>query len=242
MATPSREYIYGLNPAFEVLRAGRRTVYQAQINQAARNQPRIRKLAERIDQKSIPVNWVDKGRVIQLAQSKEHQGVVLKTSPYPYAPFDEVLDQPRVLLLDNVEDPHNIGAILRSAEIFGFRHILLSNKGTPLIYPSVVKVSAGACEFLNITRDRTATRCIQALQKSEFQVAALDGKGTVPVNDKTVRSTKRLVLVVGGEDHAVGQYILKNADWILSIPQYGRINSLNASVAAAIAMFSLSGE
>jgi 23S rRNA (guanosine2251-2'-O)-methyltransferase len=239
MAPPSREYIYGLNPAFEVLRAGRRTVYQASLNHAAREQPRMRKLLGALDRAEVPVEWVDKGRVFQLAQSKDHQGVVLKTSPYPYVPFEEALDKHRVLLLDNVEDPHNVGAILRSAEIFGFEHVLMSHKGTPLVYPSVVKVSAGACEFLRVTRDRSGTRFVQALKEAGFQVAALDGKGTTTVNDEAVLQAARLTLVVGGEDRAIGQFILKHADWTVAIPQRGRINSLNASVAAAIAMYAL---
>ena len=239
MAQASREYIYGLNPAFEVLRASRRSVYGAFLNEAARSQGRIRKLVTLLERNDIDIQWVDKGRVFQLAGTKEHQGVVLRTSPYPFGSFDEVLDQDRVLLLDNVEDPHNVGAILRSAECFGFRHILMSQKGTPSIYPSVVKVSAGATEFLHIARDRSANKYAAELKQAGFHLAALDGQGS-PLGDfaRDARPA-RLALVIGGEDRAVGQYILNEADTIIAIPQAGRINSLNASVAAAIAMYAL---
>lgn len=239
MAKPSREYIYGLNPAFEVLRASRRSVYGAFLNEAARTQARIRKLVALLERQEVDIEWVDKGRVFQLAGSKDHQGVVLRTSPYPFGAFEDAIARDRVLLLDNVEDPHNVGAILRSAECFGFRHILMSQKGTPSIYPSVVKVSAGATEFLHIVRDRSANKYALALKQAGYHLAALDGQGS-PLDDfAAAPRPSRLALVIGGEDRAVGQFILNQADSILAIPQAGRINSLNASVAAAIAMYAL---
>ncbi len=146
MKRRSREYIYGINPAFEVARAGKREIHEAFLNEAAARQPRIKKLAAFLEKSNIPIQWVDKRRVMDLSGSKEHQGVVLKTNPYPYESSDTFWGRPRILLLDNVEDPHNTGAILRSAEIFGFKSVLLSKRGVPDIYPSVVKVSAGATE------------------------------------------------------------------------------------------------
>ena len=120
MAKATREYVYGLNPAFEVLRATRRTVYGAWLNQSSRNKPRMQKLEKLLEQNEVPVEWAEKGRLIQLSTSRDHQGVVLKTSLYPYTPFEDLLAHPRLLLLDNIEDPQNVGAILRSAEVFGF--------------------------------------------------------------------------------------------------------------------------
>jgi 23S rRNA (guanosine2251-2'-O)-methyltransferase len=239
MAKPSREYIYGINPVFEVIRAGRRTVYEAYLNQSASKQPRIKKLSQYLERMEIPIQWVDKGRLNELSSSREHQGAVLKVKPYPYLSSETFWDKPKILLLDNVEDPHNVGGILRSAEIFGFHTILLSNKGVPDIYPSVVKVSAGATEFLDIAKDATANKYVQNAKEKGYQVVALDGSGKTDIQEVREKLSDNVLVVIGGEDRSVGQFILNQADFVAAIPQKGRINSLNASVAAGIALFAL---
>jgi 23S rRNA (guanosine2251-2'-O)-methyltransferase len=241
VAKPSREYIYGVNPVFEVVRAGRRKVYEAYLNRATAHQSRLRKLIAYMEKSGIPVSLVDRQRLADLSRhSKDHQGVVLKTSTYPYQPSEAMWGRPRLLLLDNVEDPHNVGAILRSAEIFGFENILLSSKGVPDIYPSVVKVSAGATEFLEIAKDATANAYVRAALDRDYQLLALDGSGKTDVWAVRSRLADKVMVVIGGEDTSVGQYILNNADHVVSIGQRGRINSLNASVAAGICLFALS--
>ncbi|MBN2104273.1 RNA methyltransferase [bacterium] len=242
MAKPGREYIYGINPAFEVIRAGRRRVYEAYLNTSASGHPRMRKLADYLQRMNIPVQWVNKGRISELSSSREHQGVVLKTRPYPYCASGDLWDRQRILLLDNVEDPHNVGGILRSAEIFGFHTVLLSLKGVPDIYPSVVKVSAGATEFLEIAKDASANQYVKTAKARGYQIIALDASGDTDIRKLRQKCTDKILVIIGGEDRSVGQYILNQADFITSIPQSGRINSLNASVAAGIALFALSGD
>jgi len=239
MAPPSREYIYGINPIFEVVRAGRRTLYQAFLNSATAKQPRLSKLADYLQRNDISIEWVDKQRLFDLSRSKEHQGAVLKTSVYPYVPFDGMLEEPRLLMLDNVEDPSNVGGIIRSAEIFGFHRILLPTKGTPDIYPSVVKVSAGASEHLRMCKAHTANQYVKAAMQAGYTVVALDGKGSTLLTDLDKQAIPKLLLVIGGEDKSVGQFILNEAHYVARIPMQGRVNSLNASVAAGIAMFTL---
>ena len=143
------------------------------------------------------------------------------------------------MLLDNVEDPHNVGAILRSAEVFGFDHVLLPIKGVPEVYPSVVKVSAGAAEHMQIAKDCNSNRYVQLARENGYTIAALDAKGSIPLNTFAAEAPEKLLLVIGGEDRSVGQFILNFADAILSVPQSGKINSLNASVAAGLAMYEL---
>lgn len=237
MAPPGREYLYGINPLFETVRAGKRKVYEAFLNQATIQQPRLAKLARFLEQQHIPVSLVDKQRLFELARSKEHQGAVLKTAPYPYESFASIIGRPRLLLLDNVEDPTNVGGIIRSADIFGVDGICLPVKGTPGIYPSVVKVAAGACEFMAICRDCTANTYFRQARAAGYTVVALDGKGEQEVTKLPLASYERLLLVIGGEDKSVGQFILNEADYIARIPMRGRVNSLNASVAAGIALF-----
>ncbi len=239
MAKPSREYIYGINPAFEVIRGGRRTLYEAFLNEATVGHPRLRKLRELIERRSIPHQLVGKQRLHELAQTHEHQGVVLKASPYPYSTLEEIFTLPRLLLLDNVEDPHNVGAIIRSAEIFGFHGILLPRRGCPDVYPSIVKVSAGATEFVRIVKSDPSNAYTKRAAAEGYRIAALDARGQADLDRVAADAPERLLLVVGGEDRSVGQFILNMADDVLGIPQQGRINSLNASVAAGIAMHAL---
>lgn len=235
----STEFLYGLNPAFECLKAGRRRVHEAFLNEQRAGTPRLRTLAEMLRDRDIPVRLTDKGRLHQLSGSTEHQNVILKTSRYPYATLEECLESRRLLLLDNVEDPHNVGAILRSAEVFGFHDVLLPVKGVPEVYPSISKVSAGAVEFLRICRQCTAVKYVQTVLEAGYTVAALDARGKVPLDVFAGEVPERLLLVIGGEDKGVGQFILNHASHTLAIPQQGRINSLNASVAASLALYAL---
>ena len=240
MNTAEKEYVYGLNPAFEVVRASRRRVYHAYLNASSGTNPRLVKLSGLLQKHTIPVSRVEKGRLISLCNSREHQGVVLECSPYPYVPAAILLEKNLLLLLDNIEDPHNVGAILRSADIFGYEGVMLPVRGVPEVYPSVVKASAGASEFLNVCRDMAANAYVRAAKNAGFSVVVLDGKGTVDIHDSALAECAKLLLVIGGEDASVGHYIINAADYVARIEQKGNINSLNASVAAGVAMFALS--
>src|SRR5690606_14238564 len=134
-------------------------------NESTKDSARLQKLAALLTKRELPIEYTDKGRLTQLGGSHEHQGAVIRSSLYPYVHWDEVLEHERLLLLDNIEDPHNVGAILRSAEVFGFKGIMLPAKGVPEVHPSVVKVSAGAAEFMSITRERSANQYARAAQE-----------------------------------------------------------------------------
>ncbi|MBN2068181.1 MAG: 23S rRNA (guanosine(2251)-2'-O)-methyltransferase RlmB [Opitutales bacterium] len=240
VAPASKEFLYGLNPAFEALIAGKRRFYNAYITNGTRNSTRLNKLIRLLEERDIPIEFTDKGRLQQLCKSHEHQGVVLRSSTYPYEKWEDLYDCPRLLLLDNVEDPHNVGAILRSAEVFGFSTVLLPAKGVPEIYPSVVKVSAGAVEHMRITKQRSANQYVRKAQDDGYKILSLDAKGNTPMNALPDFSNEKVMLVIGGEDKGVGQFVLNISDHILAVNQFGKVNSLNASVAAGIAMYALS--
>ena len=143
------------------------------------------------------------------------------------------------MLLDNIEDPHNVGAVLRSAEIFGFHGVCLPSRGVPAVYPSVVKVSSGATEFMQIARDASANQYARKAAEEGYQIAAMDMNGDTTLDVVREAAPEKLLLVIGGEDKSVGQFILNMADHVVGISQSGRVNSLNASVAAGIAMYAL---
>lgn len=234
-----REYVYGINPALEIARAGKRPVFRVFADRAAPAGGRAHKTAEFLAGLGAPLDRVEKGRLFDLARSAEHQGIVVETEPYPYAAAESLLEGPRALLLDNVEDPQNLGAMLRSAEVFGWKAVLLPVRGSPGVYPSVVKASAGATEHIAIARDRTANAYARMLVEKGFTLVALDTGGKCRMREIPESERARLALVIGGENAAVGQFILQAAKHVVGIPQRGRITSLNASVAAGIAMLEL---
>jgi 23S rRNA (guanosine2251-2'-O)-methyltransferase len=233
------DYLYGINPAFEAVRAKKRDVLQAWINQASGN-PRLKKLERFLRDQGVPVHQTDKHQLFNRCKTRENQGVVLEASPYPYHASADLWESKRLLLIDNVEDPQNVGAILRSAEVFGFHHVLLPIKGVPQMYGSVVKASAGATEHLSIARDCGANTYFKQARERGLLIVALDASGKASLNDVADDLKDRAVLlVIGGEDKGVGRFILNEADRVVGIEQRGQINSLNASVAAGIALHAL---
>jgi 23S rRNA (guanosine2251-2'-O)-methyltransferase len=233
--------LYGLHPVTEALRAKRRTVEEVLVDEKAPADRfrEIRRLAEQQNAKVYPCSKHD---LFESCGSRQHQGVVLVGSPFPYSPLtDDIFEQPRLLLLDNLEDPRNTGAILRSADLFGFSTILLPKKGGAGVYPSVVKTSAGASEHLTVVREANSTTYFKRAASAGYRTVALDAGGDIPLSDVPVKDSRPLFLILGGEDKRIGQYLLNSADIVARIPQQGHINSLNASVAAGIALFHVTG-
>jgi 23S rRNA (guanosine2251-2'-O)-methyltransferase len=232
-------YLYGLNPVFEAIRSGKRQIKSAIISQSSLKNSRIIKLIKVLDLNDIPYETVEKGRLVDVCNSHDHQGVVLFCDKFHYADLEETMQHDRVLLLNNLEDPQNVGAILRSAEIFGFKGVLLPLKGSPEIYPSIVKVSAGATEFLDVNRSAGVTSYLARAKDEGYTIVSLDGRGDSNFLEIKGAAPSKVLLVIGGEDKGVGQFVLNSSDYVAGIKQLGRINSLNASVAAGIAMSAL---
>lgn len=233
------EFLYGINPVGEAVMAGRRAIHTIFCAQGTEANPRMRKLANAARSRNIPVSWISRAEVSAKAGTRENQGVCAQCDPFPYTPFAEILGAPRMVLLDNIEDPHNIGAIMRSAEVLGWKNVLLPRRGAALVLPSVAKTAAGACEYLNIAVNCSANQYVKIAQENGYTVVALDGDGKSTFEMVRAQAPEKLLLVVGGEDSGVGQFIKMNAQHVLAIPQSGHVNSLNASVAAALALFEL---
>lgn len=234
------DFLFGINPIFEAIRARRRKIRRIFLNQAQDRHPRLTKLAELATRAEIELIWTDKRELSDRARSHEHQGAVLECSPFPYLRMEEAdATVLRCLMVDNIEDPHNLGAIFRTAEAFGWKQIFLPMRGVPEVYPSVVKASAGAAEYLNVIRAASENRYARWAKDNGYRLLALDMAGKVPLDEIIPAADEKMMLVVGGEDKSVGQFILNMADSIVRIPQSGRISSLNASVSAAIAMHTL---
>ncbi|MBM4142024.1 MAG: RNA methyltransferase [Lentisphaerae bacterium] len=236
------ECLYGINVADEILRAGRRRVRRAFLSARKTPHARMRALRRALEAARVDCEETDDGRLARLCGSRDHQGIVLAADPYPYAHLDEVFAAERILLPDNIEDPHNLGAILRTAEFLGYSGVCLPTRGTPEVYASVMRVSAGAAEHLRIARCRTANHYARLARERGFSLIALDAQGRATLAALASDPPARFMLVIGGEDKAVGQFILNMADHTVRIGGPGRVGSLNASVAAALAMYALRPE
>ena len=148
------EFFYIMNPTFEATRRPA-LILRLYHHQPLCAQPRLKKLHEFATSRGITIELVDRGALFNFCQSREHQGCVLQVGPFPYSPFAELLQEKRLLLLDKIEDPHNVGAIARSAEALGWNNLLLPDEA-PAALPSVVKAAAGASESLNVAVNAAA--------------------------------------------------------------------------------------
>ncbi len=233
------EFLYGINPVSEAIHSSRRKIYGIYVAQGTEGNPRMRKLVSDARYRGLAVSFRNRSEIGEASGTRENQGVVAECEPFPYTPYAEILGANRMVLLDNVEDPRNVGAIMRTCEVLGWQNVLLPRKGGSLVTPSVAKTAAGACEYLQVAVNCSSNQYVKIALEEGYSVVALDGDGKSSLQEVADAKLEKLLLVVGGEDSGVGQFIKMNATHVCAIPQTGHVNSLNASVAAALALYAL---
>ncbi|WP_462331864.1 23S rRNA (guanosine(2251)-2'-O)-methyltransferase RlmB [Schwartzia sp. (in: firmicutes)] len=200
----------------------------------------VREIIALAKERGVPAETVSRRKIEDIAAGHRHQGVLAYASPVPYAELDDILEKvkdkeaPFLVLLDELEDPHNLGAILRTADAAGVDGVLIPKRRSCPLSATVAKTSAGAVEYVPVARIGNVVQTLKQLKEAGFWVAAADMDGTA--YDET-DLTGPLVLVIGGEGHGVARLTRENCDFILSLPMVGHINSLNASVAGAVLMY-----
>lgn len=165
-----------------------------------------------------------------------HQGIIIVVDDYEYSDYKEMFNDNIVVMLDHLEDPHNFGAIIRTCEAAGIKSIIIPKDRSVSVTSTVMKTSAGALEHVNIAMVNNLVNVMDEFKDNGFFVYAADMDGE---NYKGVDFAEKVLLVIGSEGNGVGRLVKKNCDQILSIPMYGRVNSLNASVAAAILIYGI---
>ena len=163
-----------------------------------------------------------------------HQGIIIEVNEYEYVDYKKMLNSNVVVMLDHLEDPHNFGAIIRTCECAGIKDIIIPKDRSVSVNGTVMKTSAGALEHVNIAMVSNLVNTIKDFQNNGFFVYAADMDG---MNYKDVDFADKVVLIIGNEGNGIGRLVRENCDQIVAIPQYGQINSLNASVAAAILIY-----
>ncbi len=187
-------------------------------------------------QKNIRVQFVPRSVLDRESEEKRHQGVIAFTTDFVYSDLDELTgkDESLVVLCDGVEDVHNLGSILRVAECAGADGVVIPAVRGATVNEAVVRISAGAAEHIKVAKVTSLNHAIEELQKKGYWVYALEAGGESIHQEKL---TGKVALVVGGEDSGVKRLTREKCDKILSIPLFGKVNSLNASVALGIAVY-----
>lgn len=235
------EILYGINSVFEALKAGKRRIFEIYIVES-KTSKRIIEVIKFAKSKKIPVKKVKTLPLSPLARTSQHQGITAKVEPYlTFDLTDIIASEPLngnrhfFLLLDNVIDPRNLGAIIRTALGAGVDSIIIPKDRSALPTPAVSKTSAGAIEHVRLVRVTNMVDTIRFLKQQGLWIVGLD-KGA----DKTIYAsdlTGSIAIVIGGEEKGIRPLVKKNCDFLVSIPQKGLLDSLNASVAAAIVMY-----
>ena len=233
--------IEGRNAVIEALRAGK-TIDKIYILDGCQDGP-VMTIKREARKQDCLIKYVEKERLDQLSQTGKHQGVIAVAAAYEYAELDDILKAakdssrpPFLFLLDGIEDPHNLGAIIRTADQAGAHGVIMPKNRAVGLTATVARTSAGALNYLPVARVTNMAKTIEALKKEGiwFACAAMDGDVMYDVN-----LTGAMGLVIGSEGEGVSRLVREKCDYQVSIPMEGKLDSLNASVAAGVLAYEI---
>ncbi|WP_044482543.1 23S rRNA (guanosine(2251)-2'-O)-methyltransferase RlmB [Paenibacillus antibioticophila] len=237
-----QEWIAGKHSLLEALRAGR-TINKIWIAEGAQKhltQPIISEAKNR----GIIVQFVDKRKLDQMAPGLQHQGVVAQAAPYAYAEVEDLLarasergEVPFLLILDEIEDPHNLGSILRTAECTGVHGVIIPKRRSAAVTATVSKTSAGAVEYVPVARVTNLVQTMEQLKEAGVWIVGTDVAAKEEIYGGGKIFTGPAAIVIGNENKGMGRLVRETCDVLLKLPMSGQLNSLNASVAAGVVMY-----
>jgi len=231
-------WLWGRNVVLETLRAGTWPVLELHVagTLAAEDVEAARQLAER---RGIPLKVQAAARLEQLCHAPEHQGYLAKMGPFPYADAEMLLADrppaPLYAMLDSIQDPHNFGAVVRSAEVFGLDAIFIAERDQVGVTTAVARASAGAVSRVPIARAADLPALAARLKAAGVALVAASEMADAPINAHDFRGPT--AIVIGSESHGIRPALLKCCNALVWIPQHGRIGSLNAAAAAAVVFY-----
>ncbi len=237
-----RQVLYGRNAVRECLRAGRRPIYRLFIAEGLSQAGILGELVATADRLRLPLQLIPRASLDQIARPGNAQGVALEVGDYPYAALDDILalarargEPPFVLLLDLLQDPQNAGSLLRAAEAAGVHGVVLQVRRSVEITPAVVNASAGAVEHLLVAQETNLARAMDRLKSAGLWLAGLEAGGETRLDQADLSGP--LGLVVGSEGHGLRRLVREKCDLRVRLPMRGRVASLNAAAAGAIALY-----
>jgi 23S rRNA (guanosine2251-2'-O)-methyltransferase len=234
------DQIEGRNSVMELIESGR------DINkifvQAGERHGSINKIIAMAKERKILIAEVDKNKINQMAQTPNHQGIIAIVPPFDYCDVDDILfeansrqEDPFVVILDGIEDPHNLGSIIRTAETAGVHGIIIPKRRAASVNSTVNKVSAGAVEYMKIARVTNITDAIDKLKEAGLWICGTDLNAEKYHYNQDL--TGSLGIVIGNEGSGISEKVKKNCDFLVKIPMKGKVSSLNASVSTGIIVY-----
>ena len=230
MGATLMDKIYGRKPVLETIDAGL-NIHKAYIMD--QKTPIVGKIVDKLTKNNVPIKYVDKNFFENVDMN--HQGVMIEVDSYKYADLSELKNANRLILLDKIEDPHNLGAIIRSAESFGFDGVIIPEHRSAKVTPTVYKTSAGAINNIKVVMVTNLNQTIENLKENGFWIYGLAGEASENIAQTNL--TGKVGLVVGNEGDGLSRLVRENCDVLVKIPMLGKVNSLNASVASALSMY-----
>ncbi len=230
MGATLMDKIYGRKPVLETIDAGL-NIHKAYIMD--QKTPIVGKIVDKLTKNNVPIKYVDKNFFENVDMN--HQGVMIEVDSYQYADLSELENANRLILLDKIEDPHNLGAIIRSAESFGFDGVIIPEHRSAKVTPTVYKTSAGAINNIKVVMVTNLNQTIENLKENGFWIYGLAGEASENIAQTNL--TGKVGLVVGNEGDGLSRLVRENCDVLVKIPMLGKVNSLNASVASALSMY-----
>ncbi len=236
------ETLYGRNPVYEALRAGRRAVRLIRLAEGAALEGRLAQIIELAEREGVPVETAPRASLGGVAGNP--QGVTAEAESYPYVSLTDLLDRERrsegdalYLLLDVIQDPQNLGTLLRTAEAVGVNGVILPYRRAATVTPAVVSASSGASEHLPIAQENIA-RAIDELKGQDVWITGLEAEPeATPLEQADL--TGRVALVVGSEGHGMRRLVRESCDFLVRLPMRGRVESLNAAVAGSVLLYAI---
>ena len=230
--------IYGKNPVLEAISSGK-TINKIYISKGSKD---VYDVIQKAKENKIVVVESDKQKLDKMVDGKNSQGIVASVTDYNYYEVEDILnyakeknEEPCVLILDKIEDPHNLGAIIRSAECMGVHGVIIQKRNACQVTDTVEKVAAGATSFVKVARVTNITETINKLKKAGLWIYGLDMNGADYVYN--TKFDGAIGIVVGNEGDGISRLVRENCDFMIKIPMTGNINSLNASVSTGIAIY-----
>ncbi|MBQ8540203.1 MAG: 23S rRNA (guanosine(2251)-2'-O)-methyltransferase RlmB [Clostridia bacterium] len=234
------DIIEGRNAVVAALKSGRQIdkIYIRKGDNKGSMLPIIAKAKDR----GIPVVEIDKAKLDSMSETGVHQGVIARIPPYEYKTVDDILaiarekgESPFIVILDHLEDPHNLGSIIRTANCAGVHGVIISKHDGVTLTATAVKASAGAASFTPVARVSNIAQTVEYLKEQGVWVTGADAAGDRSIYEADLKGA--VALVVGGEDKGISRLTASKCDFLVSIPMKGDVNSLNASVAAALMIY-----
>jgi 23S rRNA (guanosine2251-2'-O)-methyltransferase len=237
------ELLAGRNSVHEALRAGRRQIRRVLVAQGAQERGTLADLVAAAAARRVPVEYVDRGQLDRAAGDLHHQGVLAEVTPYPYVDLSEMVllaqqrqEHPFLLALDAVQDPQNVGTLLRTAEVVGVHGVLLPSRRAAHITPAVSRASAGAVEHLLVGQVTNLVRALDDLKSAGVWVVGVEAHPQA-VDYASADLNMPLVLVLGSEGAGMHRLVAEHCDLLLQLPMRGQINSLNVAVAGSVLLY-----